>query len=117
MAEGHRMTAAGLVDKLMADEHADVLRDSVAWLVEELMNADVTALTGAGLGERALSAARPSATATASAAGIPGSGSWRWRSRNCGPVATSRRCWSRAGGPSSPGRGGPGGLGQRDLDP
>ena len=53
MAEGHRMTAADLVDKLMADEHADVLRDSVAWLVEELMNAEVTALTGAELGERA----------------------------------------------------------------
>ena len=53
MAEGHRMTAANLVDKLLADEHADVLRDSVAWLVEELMNAEVTALTGAELGERA----------------------------------------------------------------
>jgi putative transposase len=53
MAEGHRMTAADLVDKLMASEHADVLRDSVAWLIEELMNAEVTALTGAELGERA----------------------------------------------------------------
>ena len=51
MAEGHRMTAADLVDKLMADEHADVLRDSVAWLVEELMNAEATALAGAELGE------------------------------------------------------------------
>jgi hypothetical protein len=30
MAERLRMTAADLVDKLMADEHADVLRDSVA---------------------------------------------------------------------------------------
>ena len=53
MAEGQRMTAADLVDKLMADEHADVLRDSVAWLVEELMNAEVTALAGTELGERA----------------------------------------------------------------
>jgi len=35
MAEGHRMTAADLVDKLLASEHADVLRDSVAWLVAE----------------------------------------------------------------------------------
>ena len=33
MAEGHRMTAADLVVKLMASEHADVLRDSVAWLM------------------------------------------------------------------------------------
>ena len=52
MAEGHRMTAADLVDKLMGDEHADVLRQSVAWLVAELMEAEVTALTGAQLGER-----------------------------------------------------------------
>ena len=75
MAEGHRMTAADLVDKLMADEHADVLRDSVAWLVSQLMEAEVGALTGAELGERAPTTARPSATATASSAGTPGSGS------------------------------------------
>jgi transposase-like protein len=53
MAEGQRMTAADLVDKLLADEHADVLRDSVAWLVTQLMEAEVGALTGAELGERA----------------------------------------------------------------
>jgi putative transposase len=53
MAEGHRMTAADLVDKLLASEHAEVLRDSVAWLVAELMEAEVGGLTGAGLGERA----------------------------------------------------------------
>src|SRR5215213_1683589 len=53
MAEGHRMTAADLVDKLLADEHADVLRDSVAWLVTQLMEAEVVGLTGAELGERA----------------------------------------------------------------
>jgi putative transposase len=53
MAEGHRMTAADLVDKLLASEHADVLRDSVAWLVAELMEAEVGELIGAGLGERA----------------------------------------------------------------
>ena len=53
MAEGHRMTAAELVDKLLADEHADVLRDSVAWLVAQLMEAEVSGLTGVELGERA----------------------------------------------------------------
>jgi putative transposase len=53
MAEGHRMTAADLVDKLMADEHAEVLRDSVAWLVTQLMEAEVGGLTGVELGERA----------------------------------------------------------------
>ena len=53
MAEGHRMTAADLVDKLLRSEHADVLGDSVAWLVTELMDAEVGELTGAELGERA----------------------------------------------------------------
>jgi hypothetical protein len=53
MAEGQRMTAGDLVDKLLADEHADVLRDSVAWLVTQLMEAEVGGLTGAELGERA----------------------------------------------------------------
>ena len=32
MAERPRMTAAQLADKLLADEHADVLRESVAWM-------------------------------------------------------------------------------------
>jgi hypothetical protein len=100
MAEGHRMTAADLVDKLLADEHADVLRDSVAWLVTQLMEAEVGGLTGAGLGERALIAARPSVTATGLAAGTPGSVSWSWPSPSCGPGRTSRAFWSRAGGPS-----------------
>ena len=53
MAEGHRMTAADLVDKLMSDEHADVLCDSLAWLLTQLMEAEVGALTGVELGERA----------------------------------------------------------------
>jgi putative transposase len=53
MAERARMTAADLVDKLLTSEHADVLRDSVAWLVAELMDAEVGELTGAELGERA----------------------------------------------------------------
>ena len=47
------MTAADLVDKLFTSEHADVLGDSVAWLVAELMDAEVGELTGAELGERA----------------------------------------------------------------
>ena len=52
MAEGPRMTAAQLADKLLASEHADVLRQSVAWIVAELMEAEVTAKVGAELGQR-----------------------------------------------------------------
>jgi hypothetical protein len=41
MAEKGRMTAVELVDKLMGSEHADVVRESVAWLVAEVMEAEV----------------------------------------------------------------------------
>ena len=37
MAEKRRMTAAEVADKLMSSEHADVVRESVAWVVGELM--------------------------------------------------------------------------------
>ena len=54
MAERARMTAAQLADKLLQDEHADVLLASVAWMARELMEADVSAKIGAELGERSL---------------------------------------------------------------
>ena len=51
MAEKRRMTPAELADKLMSQEHADVVRESVAWMVAELMESEVAAQIGAGLGE------------------------------------------------------------------
>jgi putative transposase len=54
MAERARMTAAQLADKLLQDEHADVLLASVAWMARELMEADASAQIGAELGERSL---------------------------------------------------------------
>jgi len=53
------MTAAQVVDTVMCAEHADLLRESVAWVVAELMEADVAAQIGAAHGE-----ARPSGPAT-----------------------------------------------------
>jgi putative transposase len=53
MAEGPRMTAAQLADKLLASEHADVVRESVAWMVAQLMDAEVAVQIGAEHGERA----------------------------------------------------------------
>jgi putative transposase len=41
-----------LVRKLMGDEHADVLRETLAWFVRELMEAEVTEQIGAGLHEK-----------------------------------------------------------------
>src|SRR5436190_23358243 len=51
MAEDRRMTAGQGVDKLMSSEHVDVVRESVAWLVGELMEAEVAGQIGAELGE------------------------------------------------------------------
>jgi putative transposase len=51
MAEKGRMTAVELVDKLMGSEHADVVRESVAWLVAEVMEVEVSGQIGAELGE------------------------------------------------------------------
>src|SRR3954466_8633597 len=54
MAEGQRMTAArGAVEEIMRSEHPDVLRESVALVVREIMEAEVAEQIGAELGERA----------------------------------------------------------------
>ena len=42
-----------LVRKLMGDDHADVLRETLAWFVGELMEAEVSGQIGAGLHEKA----------------------------------------------------------------
>jgi transposase-like protein len=101
MAEGARMTAGQLADKLMSDEHADVLWESVAWMARELMEAVVSAQIGAELGERSLE--RPTQR--------NGYRSRDWDTRvgsielaipSWARAPTSRRCWSRAAAPSRP---------------
>ncbi len=52
MAERHRMTADEVVAKLMSEEHVDFLRESLRWVVGQLMEAEVSELVGAGWGER-----------------------------------------------------------------
>jgi hypothetical protein len=53
MTDVSRMSVQGLVGKVLADENVDdVLRQAVAWLAEQLMEAEVTAAAGAGYGER-----------------------------------------------------------------
>ena len=47
------MSLDELVRKLMGDDHADVLRESLAWFVRELMEAEVATQIGAGLNEKA----------------------------------------------------------------
>jgi putative transposase len=52
MAESKSMTVEQVAREVMAGEHADVLRESVRLVVQELMNAEVSELIGAELGER-----------------------------------------------------------------
>ena len=52
MADRHRMTVDEVVSQLLSDEHADFLRESLKWMVEQLMETEVSELIGAGHGER-----------------------------------------------------------------
>jgi len=52
MTDVGRMSVGELVGKVLADEHADVLRQAVVWLAQELMEAEVSQRAGAGYGER-----------------------------------------------------------------
>lgn len=51
MAEGHSMTAAERAAKTLLTEHADILREAVAMVVAELMEAEISAQIGAAHGE------------------------------------------------------------------
>ncbi len=51
MAEGHSMTAAERAAKTLLDEHADVIREAVATVVAQLMEAEISAQIGAAHGE------------------------------------------------------------------
>ena len=42
MTDVGRMSVGELVGKVLADEHADVLRQAVVWLAQELMEAEVS---------------------------------------------------------------------------
>jgi putative transposase len=52
MAGADRMQVEEVVRKVLVDEHADVLRESVRWLAGQLMEVEVSELIGAEHGER-----------------------------------------------------------------
>jgi putative transposase len=51
MAEGRRMTAADVVAGVLAGEHGDFVREAVAVVARELMEAEISSEVGAELGE------------------------------------------------------------------
>ncbi len=56
MAESQSMTSAGVVAKALVEEHPDFLREAVAMIATELMEAEISAQIGAGKGEVAAEA-------------------------------------------------------------
>ena len=52
MAETKRMTAEQVVSYLLEEEGVDFLRESLRWVVQQLMEAEVSELIGAARGER-----------------------------------------------------------------
>ena len=105
MAEDRRMTASQVVDKLMASEHADVLRQSVAWVLAELMEAEVSTQIGAELGERAPGERTSQRNGYRPRNWSTRAGEVELAIRDCAPAATSRASSSRASarsGRSSP---------------
>ena len=52
MAGQDRMTVAKVVREVLRDEHADVIRESVRAVAQELMEAEISELIGAERGER-----------------------------------------------------------------
>src|SRR5438445_22026 len=53
MAEVNRMTVEEVVSYFLEGEGVDVLRESLRWVCQQLMEAEVSDLVGAGRGERA----------------------------------------------------------------
>ncbi len=100
MAESQSMTTAEVVAKTLIDEHADFLREAVAMVAAQLMEAEITEEIGARRGEVSADG-RPTETATATGAGRPGSARsscWSRESELARP--TSPPSSSRAGRPS-----------------
>ena len=52
MAGKERMAIEEVVRKVLMEDHADVVRESVRWVAEQLMESEVSELIGAELGER-----------------------------------------------------------------
>ena len=98
MAKG-KMDLSTFVGKLLEEQDGDVLREGIRVLSQALMESEVAG-SSARTATSARATGRPTATGIGCGRGTRGWGRSSWRSRSCGQGATSRRCWSRAGGRS-----------------
>jgi hypothetical protein len=100
MADSGSLGVRAELGKVLESEHADLLREGVALILREVMEAEVARLAGAERYERS-DERPPTATAIDLGAWTPASGRSSWRSPSCarGP-ATCRASWRRASDPS-----------------
>ena len=118
MAETKRMTAEQVVGYLLEGEGLDFLRESLTWVVQQLMEAEVSELVGADARRAGAGGAADAPQRLPGAAvGRRARASSSWRSRSCGaasyfPSFLEPRRRSRAG--ARLGRAG--GLRRRRLD-
>jgi hypothetical protein len=89
MTDVGRMSVQELLGKVLADEHADVLRQAVVWLAQELMEAEVSERAGAAMGSATLTG-WPGGTAIGNGPGTLGWGRSSWPSPGCAPARTSQ---------------------------
>ena len=97
MAGVDRMTIEEVVRKVLVEDHADVIRESVRWVAEQMMESEVSELVGAELGERRPGGSSdPSQRVSSAGGGIPGLGRLSCRSPSSGRTVISRRSCSLA---------------------
>ena len=98
MADGQSMTVADVVAKTMDGRLEDFVREAVALVARELMEGEISAEVGAGLGEIAPETRLRIAMGIARGRGRRGLGRSSCSSRRSVPgPRTFRRSWSRAG--------------------
>ena len=102
MAEGQSMTAREAANNVLGVEHADLLRESVALMVREIMELEVAQLAGAEHGERAPARRSAQRNGYRDRRWDTRVGEMSWRFRGFGRGATSRRFWSPANELSRP---------------
>ena len=101
MAESRSMTTPEVVAKTLITEHSDFLREAVAALAAQLMEAEISAEIGAGRGEVSAERSNPPQRLPAPGLGDQGRGDRAGDPAQArGRRPTSPRSWSPADPPS-----------------
>ena len=96
MADAQNLSADALVRKVLTDDHADLVREAVSFLCQQIMEAEVSAQIGASLGERAPEQRTAHRNGYRERRFDTRPGRSSCSSPSCGRVPTFRASWSRA---------------------